>query len=1080
MKLLIEGGSPILVRMAVLTCGLILLAGCSSSATPGADPGNINNDNPPIGGPGGEVDPNPDDPNPDDPIGDPPEEPILPLSSTAPRVSAGLDRQANASQSIDIDAIATDPDGTIVQIDWEQISGPAVTFSSSDSLATRVDLPSPTGPVSDVILKVTVTDNDGETASDEITIAVHRAANAVTSQVLVGAAVVDSTGPLGGSAGQYQQTACDFNPDPNACTGTGRVFPDDFDPSAFSSNKKGAYGVHSRTSVRAIVVEGSNGKRVALLKSDNYLAQDLVSRRVAQILADGNSGIGYDQILHSASHSHSSPYQLTKSQGVWVFQDRFSEVTFEAMANAMAQAIEEAAANMVPARMSGTSIEHHIVKGNIVRGAIAIDGTPAGYPVDFGDKELVLLRFEDVSVDPPRPIAFWLNWGQHPESLDGYHLISADYYAPLERYVDRELGAPLLITQGDVGSAEGPYARDAQFLTGRYFGLWQGFGHEGYAQLERQGRILADAVADANALIVAQDNVRVPWDDDFVVDFVDYFVPGPVSHPTPTISNCDANQTYEGNIGAPAAGLPECARQEDNLGFTMPAIAPVFLGLAPGTPVPGEFSAPAHPAVAENQRIHLQAFRLGEVLMASCACEPQVDMIINLKTRTDVEQGNIYDGFDWSPMCSQNDDSSWDCPNPRNLDERLPPIADADYQRMLAQIHNDAAGWDAPENAAIEQGQEPDDVTQIKGNFTKEELPAELGYALPIGLGHTGDYNGYTVSYREYRSRDSYRKALTAYGPHTADYMITRLVRMAGFMKGGPAVPPEPNAAQGDADEARQESQAQQTGAETAAAFQSFEASLPPDPGTVSITRQPEDRLHFSSAVIEWIGGSNGADNPLVRVERRIANQDWQPVADGTGEVQTMLTFPDNQAELNAARAGQFEWHWRANFEVFPALPANAGSIDTGEYRFVIEGRRKVELALEPYHLISDSFSVSPWNGITVADVSIDDTGVSLRVPEVVYPRSYDSEFFVINDDNDEINCETCSFRPWAKRGETVSVSIRIDDGVEISDIAASLDPSSGIWSAEIDLLGDEIITIPAGAIVDNNGQTNAEIVLRN
>ena len=47
---------------------------------------------------------------------------------------------------------------------------------------------------------------------------------------------------------------------------------------------------------------------------------------------------------------------------------------------------------------------------------------------------------------------------------------------------------------------------------------------------------------------------------------------------------------------------------------------------------------------------------------------------------------------------------------------------------------------------------------------------ANCGYALPVGLGHTGDYNGYTVSYREYMARDSYRKALTSYGAHTADY----------------------------------------------------------------------------------------------------------------------------------------------------------------------------------------------------------------------------------------------------------------------------------------------------------------------
>ena len=52
--------------------------------------------------------------------------------------------------------------------------------------------------------------------------------------------------------------------------------------------------------------------------------------------------------------------------------------------------------------------------------------------------------------------AVWVNFGQHPESLDGYNLLTADFLGPLERFVQRETGAPLVFSQGDVGSAEGP------------------------------------------------------------------------------------------------------------------------------------------------------------------------------------------------------------------------------------------------------------------------------------------------------------------------------------------------------------------------------------------------------------------------------------------------------------------------------------------------------------------------------------------------------------------------------------------------------------------------------------------------
>jgi len=48
----------------------------------------------------------------------------------------------------------------------------------------------------------------------------------------------------------------------------------------------------------------------------------------------------------------------------------------------------------------------------------------------------------------------WVNWGEHPESLDPHDLHSGDFVAPLERFVGQALGVPLVFSQGDVGSAE--------------------------------------------------------------------------------------------------------------------------------------------------------------------------------------------------------------------------------------------------------------------------------------------------------------------------------------------------------------------------------------------------------------------------------------------------------------------------------------------------------------------------------------------------------------------------------------------------------------------------------------------------
>ena len=44
----------------------------------------------------------------------------------------------------------------------------------------------------------------------------------------------------------------------------------------------------------------------------------------------------------------------------------------------------------------------------------------------------------------------------------------------------------------------------------------------------------------------------------------------------------------------------------------------------------------------------LRAFEDGDVVLASCACEPQMDLVLNLESRLDDVAGNIVDGFDWT------------------------------------------------------------------------------------------------------------------------------------------------------------------------------------------------------------------------------------------------------------------------------------------------------------------------------------------------------------------------------------------------------------------------------------------------
>jgi hypothetical protein len=894
-----------------------------------------------------------------------------------------------------------------------------------------------------------------------------------------GASVVDATWHVGASAGQYSG----FRSPHEELHG-------DVDPHGHHVAKEASYGVHSRLTIRALVVEGSNGQRVALVKSDNYLAQDHLLRRVGQLLDSGDSGVGYSDILHAASHNHSSPYYATPSWGVWLFQDVVDLRMFEYQARAMARAIEEAAADLAPARMGATTVNHDVYKGNITRPQTADDGSPAGFPADYGDHDLTVLRFDRWAPDTDEgwaPLAAWMNYGQHPESLDSYDLITADFLAPLERFFERDTGAQLLFSQGDVGSAEGPYdGWNRGRLEDDTLVAW---AHVGHAQTERGARLLADAVIEGYEAI-GRGEGRVPFRSDLEVGVVDGWVPGPVSHPHPSVSNCRTATTVEGDPGLPVAGLPDCARG----GFGAP-FNPAYENVkAHGIPIPDHYGAPGFAAVQENLRLRLQVVKLGDVVLGSCACEAQVDLVRNFKSRANDVAGDIHDGFDWTEeprtTCEQ-DAAIWTCLHRSPHDrERVWTFGDDAYRRMIAQIHNDAAGWDDVGNA-LTANTEPDDPDEILGNFTKEELPPDLGYPLVVGVGHAGDYNGYTVSYREYQSYDHYRKALTSHGPHTADYMVTRLVRMAGELNGGPPYEGEPLDALAAVDELRQEATSQALGRAAGIAYEAWMAALPDDAGPVEAVEQPEDLRRFDAATFRWRGGSNAVDNPLVRVERRTA-EGWRPFADMTGEVQTTVTFPQGVEGLVETHTGSQEWLWTAGFEAFTAGPdPRLGSTPAGTYRFVVDGNHRAGRATQPYTLTSEPFRVAPWDGITVTDLRVDGDEVSFQVGDTVgeglatrygvgdrydveYPVSYEGAAFpFVSDDGRATVCRTCSFRPWAFGGtiEHAEVTLRRPDGTTRT-VSAVRDGDRWVASGAGLRPNDEVF-VAAGGIRDQAGNTN-------
>lgn len=94
-----------------------------------------------------------------------------PAANVAPTVSAGGDREANESSVVSITASASDSDGSIAGFQWSQLTGPAVTLANAATATVSFTTPAVTSdtPIS---LRVTVMDNGGASASDDVIVTI--------------------------------------------------------------------------------------------------------------------------------------------------------------------------------------------------------------------------------------------------------------------------------------------------------------------------------------------------------------------------------------------------------------------------------------------------------------------------------------------------------------------------------------------------------------------------------------------------------------------------------------------------------------------------------------------------------------------------------------------------------------------------------------------------------------------------------------------------------------------------------------------------------------------------------------------
>src|SRR6266702_351410 len=93
-----------------------------------------------------------------------------------PIANAGPDQTVRQHTVASLNGSASsDPDGSITQFAWRQVSGTAVTLSGANTVAPQFTAPSVRGSTPlQLVFELTVTDDDGATATDQVVITVDK------------------------------------------------------------------------------------------------------------------------------------------------------------------------------------------------------------------------------------------------------------------------------------------------------------------------------------------------------------------------------------------------------------------------------------------------------------------------------------------------------------------------------------------------------------------------------------------------------------------------------------------------------------------------------------------------------------------------------------------------------------------------------------------------------------------------------------------------------------------------------------------------------------------------------------------
>ena len=101
-------------------------------------------------------------------------------TNRSPTANAGNDQAVNEQSAVQLNGTASDSDGSVVSTVWAQVSGTNVSLANSDTLSASFNSPTITAQ-ENLTFSLTVRDNLGATASDQVTITVNPVNNSPTA-----------------------------------------------------------------------------------------------------------------------------------------------------------------------------------------------------------------------------------------------------------------------------------------------------------------------------------------------------------------------------------------------------------------------------------------------------------------------------------------------------------------------------------------------------------------------------------------------------------------------------------------------------------------------------------------------------------------------------------------------------------------------------------------------------------------------------------------------------------------------------------------------------------------------------------